>query len=372
MSENQMLTRKEIIELFNSTNESLPVERKLNASDLNTVIKRAYAATTGDNISARNFAIRKELNNYIDLATKGIIASSGVNHFDLLPPAHPFFDGLHTLEESELRTRRANWVAADPEVPAELKSVVAAAYMHPEGSIERVHAEIRLMALTTSGKLADTVFKYNTPITAAAGPDDEAYDHDAVYQASRANLLNIVIQQQSLTASGAHPFEVEQNKLVRMIYRGDSRDRIVRELSRNEGYQNSLALLKSDAPTDPYSEYARAEFAAFQDALSNLEDPEFPVDLRAIAASGMKKYDDEKGSIERAILAGASSSYVEGLLKENYQWQGDLAHWESSELVSEPTSEMVSKWNEFAAVYWSLKDLDDEDPRFIPLSEIIP
>ncbi len=367
-----MLTRKEIIDLFNSTNESLPTERKLNAGYLNTVIKRAYASTSGSNISARNFAIRKELNNYIDLATKGLVAGAGTNHFDLLPPSHPFFKGAHALSEAELRISRASWIAADPEIAEEFRPVVAAAYLHPEGSVERVHAEIRLMALTAAGKISDSVFKYNTPLTAAASFDEELDDSGDSYETSRANLLNIVVQQQSLTASGAHPFEREQNRLARMIYRGDSRDRIVRELSANEDYQRSLSLLENDAPVDPYTQYAKAEFAAFQEALSNLEDPEFPVDLRAIAASGIAKYDDEEGSVTQAILAGASSSYVEGLLKDNHQWQSDMADWETSELISYPSPEMVSKWNEFSGIYWALKDLDDEDPRYIPLNEIIP
>ena len=371
MSENQMLTRQEIIELFNSTNEGLLPERRLDAGALNTVIKRAYAATTGDNIAARNFAIRKEVNNYIDLATKGIVASAGVNHFDLLAPRHPFFEGEHALSADELRTQRANWVAADPELPEELRPVVAAAYLHPEGTIERVHAEIRLMALTAAGKIADTVFKYNTPLTAALDPDAEVVTREDLYSESRNHLLSIVVQQQSLTASGAHPFDVEQNRLARMIYRGDSRDRIARELAKNEDYQRSLALLESDTPTDPYTEYARAEFAAFQDALTNLADPEVPVDLRAIAASAMEQYDDENGSIQTAILAGASSSHIENLLKDNHKWQGEFSYWVAGADVSEPTEEMESRWSKFSAVYWTLKDLDDEDPRFIPLNEII-
>lgn len=371
MSENQLLTRKELIELFNSTNEALLPERRLNAQDLDTVIKRAYATTSGDNITARNFAIRKEVNNYIALATKGIVASAGTNHFDLLPPRHPFFQGEHALSTDELRTQRAKWVAADPELPEELRPVVAAAYLHPEGSIERVHAEIRLMALTAAGKIADTVFKYNTPLTAAAPLDTEIITHDDIYEQSRATLLNIVIQQQSLTASGAHPFDSEQNRLIRMIYRGDSRDRIARELAKNEDYQNSLSLLNDNSPTDPFTASARAEFAAFQDALTNLVDPEFPVDLRAIAASGIKKYDNEADTLESVILAGASSSYVEKLLESNDQWQSDFADWESSDVVAEPTADMISRWSEFAAIYWALKDLDDEDPRFISLNEII-
>ena len=371
MSENQMLTRQEIIELFNSTNEALLPERRLDAGALNTVINRAYAATTGNNIAARNFAIRKEVNNYIDLATKGIVASAGVNHFDLLAPRHPFFQGEHVLSTDELRTQRAKWVAADPELPEELRPVVAAAYLHPEGSIERVHAEIRLMALTAAGKIADTVFKYNTPLTAALDPNAEIITHEDIYEQSRADLLNIVVQQQSLTASGAHPFDVEQNRLARMIYRGDSRDRIARELAKNEDYQRSLALLENDAPTDPYTEYAKAEFAAFQDALTNLVDPEVPVDLRAIAASAMEKYDDENGSIQTAILAGASSSYIEKLLEGNHKWESDFSYWEASEDISNPSEEMASRWAQFSATYWTLKDLDDEDPRFIPLNEII-
>jgi len=371
MSENQLLTRKELIELFNSTNEALLPERRLNAQDLNTVINRAYAATSGRNIAARNFAIRKEVNNYIDLATKGIVASAGTNHFDLLPPRHPFFKGEHALSTDELRTQRANWVAADPELPEELRPVVAAAYVHPEGSIERVHAEIRLMALTSAGKISDAVFKYNTPLTAAISADEELPDLTESYELSRSHLLNIVVQQQSLTASGAHPFDTEDNRLVRMIYRGDSRDRIARELAKNADYQSSFALLDDSSLTDPFTASARAEFAAFQDALTNLVDPEFPVDLRAIAASGIKKYDDEADTLESAILAGASSSYVEKLLEKNNQWKSDFADWESSDVVSEPTQDMASRWSEFAAIYWALKDLDDEDPRFIPLNEII-
>jgi hypothetical protein len=372
MSENQMLTRKEIVELFNTTNEALLPERRLDAGYLNSVINRAYAATTGTNIAARNFAIRKEINNYIDLATKGIVASATTNHFDLLPPKHPFFLGEHALSTEELRSQRAAWVAADPELAEELRPVVAAAYSHAEGSIERVHAEIRLVALTAAGKISDNVFKYNTPLTAAAAPDSELTTYEDIYEASRAHFLGILVRQQSLTASGLHPFDSSQDRLIRMVYRGDSRDRIVRELSKNEDYQRSLALLENNGPLDPFTAAARADFAEFHEALSNLEDPEVPVDIRAVAAEVITKYDSEDGRVQSAILAGASFSHIKELLADNLGWQGDLSDWESSEYVSNPTEEMAKRWNEFAALYWTLNDLDDEDPRFIPLHEILP
>jgi hypothetical protein len=263
-------------------------------------------------------------------------------------------------------------VAADPELPEELRPVVAAAYLHPEGSIERVHAEIRLIALTAAGKISDSVFNYNTPLTAAASPDLEIVTHEDIYKASRARFLSILVRQQSVTASGLHPFDNTQDRLIRMVYRGDSRDRIVRELSKNEGYQRSLALLDNTGPLDPFTAAGRQDFAEFQEALLSLVDPEVPVDIRAVAADAVSKYDNESGRVQSAILAGASFSHIKELLADNLDWQGDLSYWESREYVSEPSEEMAKRWSEFSSLYWTLNDLDDEDPRFIPLHEIIP
>ena len=359
----QRLTRAEVTAMIASANADIQdAVRQVKPALVDDVIERTYAATEGLDLEARNFAIRKAVTNYINLATQGIIASSGINHTDLISPANPYSTAAHSLSAASLRSLRAAWIAADPAIPAEHRPVVAAAFSHEEGSMEALHSEIRLLALTASGVVPVNVFSHRSAITASAStplsptPSERA----ASYEFSRSNLLNIVKAQRSLTAGGFNLYD-SKNKLERMISRGDSRDRIVSYLESDPAYKASFASMNFPITSNnPYAQYAREQFKTFHQAVFSLENSPALVDLRANAADAISKY-DESGLVAKAITAGASAKYVLEALESNFNFSSDHEGY-----LAEPTS------SEFSSTLDAIMSLDDEPLDHFTLSEVLP
>lgn len=360
------ITRQEISAMIASANAAIVDDvRQVQPKLVNQVVDRTYLDTEGLPVRSRNFAIRRAVTNYIDLQTKGLVASAAPNHTDLLTPANPYSTAATVWDEDTLRERRATWAAAEPGVSEEHRALIAAAYMQKSGSVEALHAEVRLTALTAGGAIPTQVLNYGHAITAGAAvhtapTNDELYEY---YEESRASFVELLEAQSALTASGSTPFDWKGD-LIRRVYRGDTRHQILSHLSLNEEFVQNVLLMDEDlSDTDMYTRAGQAQFQVFYDALCELADAPQVIDLRERAAKAISKY-DETGEIAQAIVAGASTNYVLSKLHQLESWNLDNDY-----LNVDSESDRAA---EFAVVYESVLDIDGEPYDYDSLREVLP
>jgi hypothetical protein len=136
-------------------------------------------------------------------------------------------------------------------------------------------------------------------------------------------------------------------------------------LKSNPTFRDSLSLLEEDLTSaDPITRAAKAQFEALYASILSLPKAATPVNLKAIAASAVKKYDDEAETLAEVIQAGASAEYIFSLLEDNELWAQDFQTWtESTEDDSMPV---------FASAYWAVADLDYADTSFLSYDKVFP
>lgn len=360
------ITRAEISAMIASANAEIVDDvRRVQPKLVNQVIERTYLETEGLPLRSRNFAIRRAVTNYIDLQTKGIVASAAPNHTDLLTPANPYSVAPTVWDQQTLREQRAKWAAAEPGVAEEHRALIAAAYMQEPGSVEALHAEVRLTALTAGGAIPTQVLNYGHAITAGAAiPTAPTADEmQEYYEESRASFIELLEAQSALTASGSAPFDWKGD-LVRRVYRGDTRHQILNHLSLNEEFAQNVLLLDEDlSDTDMYTRAGQAQFQVFYDALCELADAPYVIDLRERAAKAVAKYDQD-GEVAKAITAGASANYVLKKLDNINEWKLDEEY-----LLIDSESEKAA---EFAAAYEAVLDIDGEPYDYDSLQAVLP
>lgn len=357
---NSVFTREEMNAMIASANATLLPERQIDPLYVSLVAERVYNETHGLRKTARNFAIRKAVSGHIELMSQGMVASAHGN-YDLLPIQHPLSTAATELSYEEIRDARAEWIAADTAIDENIRPLVSSAYKQEEGTMERMHADMRLLSLTNAGKLAPQVAAYLTPITASA--ELPAFtDAELAYWQARSEALELLERQSALTASAN--ISIDPTGLVaRMVYRGETSQNILSVLKRNQTFQDSLSLLDEDlTDADPISQAAQTQFAALYASISSLPKSPTPVDLKTIAASAIKNY-DESGIIAQVIENGASSDYIFSLLEDNEAWASDFAAWIDSDSDEAPV---------FASAYWAVADLDYADASFRSYDEVFP
>jgi hypothetical protein len=351
-------TQEEVASMIASANASvLDATRQVKNAFVNEVIDRTYVETEGLPVKARNFAMRRAVQNYIDLQTKGIIASAATNHFDLLPPANPYSTATPVWSDEKVRNARAAWIAAEEGIAPQHRPIVAAAYSQVPGSMEAMHAELRVMALTATGDVPVKVTEYSQAITASASYDKvpDLDEQLAVYSSARQELLEVVLSQQALTASGQHLYD-NKGTLARRIVRGDSRASIMAYLERSPRFQESFAAMNADlSSADPYTQFGQEQFRLFYGMLQTLPDSPVPVDYIKNAVKAVEPYDAD-GSIAKAIVAGAGSSNIFKKLDAVLNWKSDLS----------------DKEEELAHRRAAILDLDHLVPGFASMEEVLP
>lgn len=360
-STESVFTREEMNAMIASANANLLPERQIDPLYVSLVAERVYNETHGLRKTARNFAIRKAVSGHIELMSQGMVASASGN-YDLLPIQHPLSTAATDLSYEEVRDARAEWIAADTAIDENIRPLVSSAYKQEQGTIERMHADMRLIALTNAGKLSPQVAAYVTPIVASAelAPFSDA---ELTYWQARSEALELLNRQSALTASAG--ISIDPTGLVaRMVHRGETSENILNVLKSNQTFRDSLSLLDEDlTETDPISQAAQTQFAALYASISSLPKSSVPVDLKALAASAIESYDDEEGTLARVIEAGASSEYVFSLLEDNAAWAADFAAWIESDSEEAPV---------FASAYWTVADLDYADASFRSYDEVFP
>jgi hypothetical protein len=351
-------TQAEINSLIASANASVAhPTRKVKREFVAEVVERTYVETEGLSLKSRNFAIRKAVQNYIDLQTKGIVASASVNHFDVLPPANPYSTSDTIWSEEQVREARAQWIAAEPGIAPEHRPIVASAYAQVPGSLEAMHAEVRVMALTSTGAVPVKVTEYSQAITASGSYDrvpslEEQLD---AYNDARNELVEVVESQTALTAGGQHIYD-HRGDLAHRIERGDNREALLSYLGRSPRFQESLSTMSLDlSNADPYTQFGQEQFRLFYNMLENLPNSPVPVDYIQRAVDAAKPYDVD-GSVSKSIVAGAGAAHVLKKLSAFSTWNADAKKQDE----------------EFANRYAAIADLDSIPAHFYSFEEVLP
>ncbi len=160
--------RRAITELAAHENAKVPAERRVTLRDVETVAARSLNKTAGLERSSRFFAAYKDVASFIVLATTGNTPTRITSNRDLLPVGHPLSTRGHAMTASAYSQAVARWIAADPRIHDEARSLVAAVYSLAPGSLEYAHAVTRLQSLEAGMVPRDMlVFSDISPITAA-------------------------------------------------------------------------------------------------------------------------------------------------------------------------------------------------------------
>lgn len=128
--------------LLASANTATTKERRVLKSAVRTVVVREFNHYSEMEEDSRRLAALRGVREFLKAATEtpSITASYSTlpAHADMFRSGHPLSRRTSTNEE------KAQWLAADPNVPEPLRPVVASALANPYDSVEGIHARERL------------------------------------------------------------------------------------------------------------------------------------------------------------------------------------------------------------------------------------
>ena len=159
------LSRIAISEYASTQNALVASARQLSTTSVQRIIDLTIEKRiTSDPTEWMLFAANA-VDNVINYAHNGVLASGLSEFTDLLPVGHPSRTNRGAMTASALNQVTARWTAADPRIESEdARYDVYKAYSSKPGSVEAEFSSLKLSALVASGKLpADIVL----PITAA-------------------------------------------------------------------------------------------------------------------------------------------------------------------------------------------------------------
>lgn len=164
-------------------------------------------------------------------------------------------------------------------------------------------------------------------------------------------------------ASQVSPVTGEQlydynGKLTRMAERGEFKERIESELSKDLLYNENVEKMKSGPETaDPMEKYMIDGFAEFYDSLQKLENPENPVSARNwIAELLLESYPQAEKAAEM-VKSSATPSEVLKELENVPAWNQDAMEYLTRGDVELPTSRQKSRWVKFETMTDHINDL---------------
>jgi hypothetical protein len=228
--------------------------------------------------------------------------------------------------------------------------IVYRAFSAEPGSVEHIHTKTRINALVASGKISSDLGSLANMEETAAPAATPSEDLDYMYSRMAAYAELSLPHNEILDPIG---------KIAHMIQRGDSKDRIIQEISKGTLYQSRKELAENPAEGDDFA----AQMAAFQfnelnEALNSMLDPAEAPDTIAIAKEAIAPY-DEDGSIARLIDSGADAETVLQALDFSENWLEAMDDFNTKDDVENPRLAQEETWNTIRATLNAIKDLND-------------
>ncbi len=138
-----------VAELVKSGNDGVSPERRVTLKSALIVAERSLVASANRSPETRALSLVRDVTNFITLSKEGSVGEFAPTNTDLLSLGHPLSTASNALDEISLRQARARWIASDPRIDSEYKSIVASAYSAEPNSVEQDFAIARLQALPT-------------------------------------------------------------------------------------------------------------------------------------------------------------------------------------------------------------------------------
>lgn len=144
---------KKAFSIVAAANESYgPGLRNVPLGAAREVVRRSWRGSNLRPYSLREHRALTELSHFIALYQKNKVVSGRARHTDLLPLGHPRCSRQSELSTTALLQREAAWLASDSRiVDAEVRSLVAAAYIAERDSPEYLYLSARLESLKSLG-----------------------------------------------------------------------------------------------------------------------------------------------------------------------------------------------------------------------------
>ena len=136
-----------VAELVKNGNDGVAPERKVTLKSALIVAERSLVASANRNFETRALSLVRDVTNFITLSKDGRVGEFSPTNTDLLSIGHPFSTASHSMEEKDFRLARARWIASDPRISQECRSLVSSAYAAEPDSVEQDFAIARLQSL---------------------------------------------------------------------------------------------------------------------------------------------------------------------------------------------------------------------------------
>lgn len=160
------LSQLAIVEYAKTKNSLVASARQVPTASVANIIETAIHHNLDADPSEWMLFAANAVDNVLNYAHEGIIASGLGEYTDFLPLGHPSRTNREVMTASALSRATALWVAGDPRIASDQARLdVYAAYSTKPGSIEAQYANAKLTALVSAGYVPEDV---TLPIVAAS------------------------------------------------------------------------------------------------------------------------------------------------------------------------------------------------------------
>jgi hypothetical protein len=161
----EYLSRLAIVEYAKTKNALVASARQVSTASIDNIIETAIHINLDADPSEWMLFAANAVDNVLNYAHEGVLASGLGEYTDFLPLGHPSRTNRGVMTASALSRVTASWAAGDPRIASEQARLdVYAAYSTKPGTIEAEYAGAKLSALVAAGYVPEDVV---LPITAA-------------------------------------------------------------------------------------------------------------------------------------------------------------------------------------------------------------
>ncbi len=158
--------------------------------------------------------------------------------------------------------------------------------------------------------------------------------------------------------TGINPFDPD-GRISRMASRGDPKSKILEQLAENPLYIRYQRLLGFPSEVEnPEESAALLLFAELIAALTDLEDPPVPIDVRLMAAEALESIYEGTRQVAQMIREGSSSREVFKALAEVPSWLDAENDYISRYEVSFADRHQIERWGNYVDLSKIILDID--------------
>lgn len=152
--------QSDIIALVASANENVSEARQVTLLTARQILEASMIKNyLFKEPEYRRLVAFRELNDYLNVAIKGTEFQINKDNAKYLPLGHPLSPKNESASEEELKAATIAWKAGAPEVPSEMRAMVASALATEAGSAERTYVANKLLGIKNHKKPMETILE---------------------------------------------------------------------------------------------------------------------------------------------------------------------------------------------------------------------